>query len=72
LNIKLHKYSLDQLRLAIENSTSLRPVLLKLNVTAYGGNYTVLKKAINHFNIDTAHFIGQAWNKGKSMPASIL
>lgn len=67
--MKLHKYTLNQLRLAIEKSTSLRQVLLKLNVAAYGGNYTVLKKAINHFNLDTAHFIGQAWNKGKSMPA---
>ena len=67
--MKLHKYSLDQLRFAVGCSTSLRQVLIKLNVAAYGGNYIVLKKAIKHFNLNTAHFTGQAWNKGKSMPA---
>jgi len=34
----------------------------------YGGNYQVLKKAINYFELDTSHFIGQAWNKGKTLP----
>lgn len=67
--MKLHKYTLDQLTLAIEDFTSLKQVLLKLNVTAYGGNYTVLKNAIEYFELDTSHFVGQAWNKGKIMPA---
>jgi len=70
--MKLHKYSLEQLRQAIPESTSLRQVLIKLNVAAYGGNYQVLKKAIKHFELDTSHFIGQAWNKGKTMPAKYL
>ena len=66
--MKLHKYSLEQLKQAIPESTSLRQVLLKLNVAAYGGNYLVLKKAIKHFNLDVSHFKGQAWNKGKRLP----
>jgi len=62
--MKLHKYSLKQLKTAFKTSTSLRQVLIKVNVVPYGGNYDVLKKAIKHFNLDTNHFAGQAWNKG--------
>jgi 5-methylcytosine-specific restriction endonuclease McrA len=66
--MKLHKYSLDQLNLAVNESTSLRQVLIKLHVMPYGGNYEVLKKAISHYSLDTSHFTGQAWNKGKKLP----
>ncbi|HVG39096.1 MAG TPA: HNH endonuclease signature motif containing protein, partial [Pyrinomonadaceae bacterium] len=31
----------------------------------YGGNYQVLKKAIQVFNLDTSHFTGKLWNKGR-------
>ena len=66
--MNLHKYTLDQLKQAIKESTSLRQVLIKLNVSPFGGNYDVLRKAIQHFNLDTSHFSGQAWNKGKRLP----
>ncbi len=69
--MKLHKYSLEELKTAIETSTSMRQVLLKVNVVPYGGNYDVLRKALNHFNLDTSHFSGQAWNKGKTLPAKV-
>ena len=65
--MKLHKYSLEQLKQAINESTSLRQTLIKLNVAPYGGNYDILKKAINHFNLNISHFSGQAWNKGKKL-----
>ena len=67
--MKLHKYSLEQLHEAIKKSTSLRQVLMKLKVSPYGGNYIVLKKAINYYQLDTTHFKGQAWNKGQRLPA---
>jgi len=65
--MKLHKYTEQELREAVISTTSMRQVLLQLNVAAYGGNYEVLKKAIEHFNLDTSHFSGQAWNKGKQL-----
>jgi hypothetical protein len=65
--MKLHKYSEDQLRKAVIGSASMRQVLLKLGVASYGGNYDVLRKAIYFFKLDTAHFSGQAWNKGKKL-----
>ena len=69
--MKLHKYSEVQLKEAIKRSTSKRQVLLKLKVSPFGGNYDVLNKAIRFFRLDTSHFIGQAWNKGKKLPPKI-
>ena len=45
----------------------MRQTLIKVNVAPYGGNYDVLRKAIHHFGLDTQHFVGQAWNKGKTL-----
>jgi 5-methylcytosine-specific restriction endonuclease McrA len=65
--MKLHKYSLEELKQAINESASLRQVLIKLKAAPFGGNYETLKKAIKHFNLDVSHFSGQAWNKGKKL-----
>jgi len=67
--MKLYKYTLAQLQSAVRESYSLRQVLIKLDVAAYGGNYAVLKKAIKFYALDTSHFTGQAWNKGETLGA---
>ena len=69
--MKLHKYTEDQLISAVKNATSMRQVLITLNVAPYGGNYDVLRKALDYDHVDTAHFTGQAWNKGKKLPPKI-
>jgi hypothetical protein len=66
--VKLRKYSDNQLREAVKKSASMRQALQILDVAPYGGNYDVLRKAIRYFNLDTSHFVGQAWNKGKILP----
>ena len=66
--MKLHKYSPKQLKDAVRTSTSLRQVLKKLQVAPYGGNYDVLRKAITYYSLETSHFTGQAWNKGRKLP----
>jgi hypothetical protein len=63
--MKLHKYTEQQLRQAISDSSSMRQVLLKLNVAPYGGNYAVLRKAIKVFKLNIDHFTGQGWRKNK-------
>jgi hypothetical protein len=70
-SMKLRKYTKEQLAKAVKESTSKRQVLLKLGVAPYGGNYDVLRKALYHFCIDTSHFTGQAWNKGKQLPPKV-
>ena len=67
--MKLYKYTKSELVEAVSTSTSLRQTLIKLNVAPYGGNYDVLRRAIRHHHLDTTHFKGQAWNKGKKLPA---
>lgn len=66
--MKLHKYTLEQLTIAIKNNISIRQVLLELNVAPYGGNYDTIKKAIIYFKLDTSHFTGQHQSKGKQLP----
>jgi 5-methylcytosine-specific restriction endonuclease McrA len=65
--MKLYKYTEDELRNVIKTSTSMRQVLIKLGVSPYGGNYDVLRKAIKYFDLNTSHFTGQGWNKGKTL-----
>lgn len=60
-----HSYSEQELRDAVKESGSLRQVLQKLNIVAAGGNYETTKKRISLYGIDTSHFHGQLWNKGK-------
>jgi hypothetical protein len=67
--MKLRKYTKSDLINAVAISTSMRQTLVYLDVSPYGGNYEVLRKAIKHFNLDTSHFKGQAWNKGRKLPA---
>ena len=57
--MKLYKYTLTDLEIAIKSSVSLRQVLQLLNIVPAGGNYTTLKKAISFYNLDISHFTGQ-------------
>ena len=63
--MRLRKYSIEQLRAAVADSRSMRQVLSRLNVAPAGGNYDVLRKAIRHWQLDTSHFTGQAWNRSR-------
>lgn len=60
-----HRYTEEQLRSTISESSSLREVLTKLGIVAAGGNYFTLKKRIGKLEIDTKHFTGQANRRGK-------
>jgi 5-methylcytosine-specific restriction endonuclease McrA len=60
-----HKYSVDDLKNAIKDSRSIRQVLDKLGIVPAGGNYQTVKRRIAKYSIDTSHFGGQAWNKGR-------
>lgn len=64
------KYSKSEIAEVVKNSRSKRECLLKMNLTPYGGNYRVLDKYINFYQIDTSHFLGQGWNVNNS-PADV-
>jgi 5-methylcytosine-specific restriction endonuclease McrA len=60
-----HKYTIDQLKEAVKNSTSIRQSLIYLNLNAVGSAYDGINKRIEENGIDTSHFTGQGWAKDK-------
>ena len=57
-------WTIEQLRLAAQTSTSIRQVLQKLGLVEAGGNYAQIKKYLQEHSINTEHFTGKVWNKG--------
>ena len=48
--MNLRKYTLEQLKEAVQTSGSIRQALKKLGVAPYGGNYDVFRKAVEYFD----------------------
>lgn len=64
--MRFNKYTKEQLIEAVKSSTSIRQVLLILNVSPHGGNYRVINNYIEKLQLDTSHFTGQGWNRGQN------
>lgn len=62
--MKKKRWTEQQLREAVRNSTSIRQVLGKLNLKQAGGNYAQIKKYLKFYKINTKHFKGKGWSKG--------
>lgn len=55
---------------AVRNAVSVTGVLRLLGRRIYGGSSALaVKNRIKKLSLDTSHFTGQAWNKGKQFPA---
>jgi hypothetical protein len=59
------KYTKEKLEPIVKESGSFRQVLKKLDLKEAGGNYENIKTRIKAFGIDTSHFHGKLWSKGK-------
>lgn len=59
------KWTEHQLREAVRQSQTVRQVLQRIGLAPYGGNYAVIKRQLNHLRLDTSHFLGQGWRKGR-------
>lgn len=55
----------EEVAKAVAESFSFAEVLRKLNLRAAGGNYDSLRLRIRELGLDTSHFTGQGWSKGK-------
>ena len=64
LVMRRRKWTIEQLRKAVEESFSYRKVLSKIGLIEAGGNYAQVKQYIKEFELDISHFKGKAWNKG--------
>jgi len=59
------KYTKENLTNLVKSVTSIRQLILKLKLKESGGSYAHFKKLIRYYNIDTSHFLGCGWSKGK-------
>lgn len=66
--MRKRNWSLEQLKNAVEESFSIRSVIIKLGLIPAGGNYDVVKRIIAEQKIDTSHFTGMGWKKGNDTP----
>jgi len=59
-----HRYTVEQVQKAVDNSKSIAQVLSVLGIVPAGGNYSTINKFISKNCIDISHFTGMLWNKG--------
>ena len=52
---------------AVKNSQGYAGALRLLNLRPAGGNHEMLKKNISRLNINTSHWTGRLWSKGKNV-----
>lgn len=69
--MKSKKYTAQELINAIQSNKSIRQVLITLGLAPQGGSYATISKAIKKYKIDTSHFTGKGWNKGKSLTPKV-
>jgi hypothetical protein len=64
--MRYQKHTKEQLEIAVKNSESVAGVLRQLGYERYGGgHHTHISNRIEKEKIDTSHFTGQGWSKGK-------
>jgi len=56
---------------AIKKHISIRAVLIEIGLSPKGGNYQTIKNVIKKYNLDTSHFMGMGYLKGKTHNWSI-
>lgn len=57
-----HIRTKEEYEIAIKNAKSIAQALRNLGIKDRGGNYRIIKNAIDKYQIDTSHFTGQGWN----------
>lgn len=57
-----HIRTKEEYEIAIKNAKSIAQALRNLGIKDRGGNYRIIKNAIDKYQIDTSHFMGQGWN----------
>lgn len=62
------KYSTEAITEAVQKSLSVSEVLRRLGARQDGGTHTHITKRIKNLGLDTTHFTGQHFNRGKQPP----
>jgi hypothetical protein len=67
----MQKYTDEQIESACRNSVSMAETMRALGIRQTGGSQSHLTRRIKSAMIDTSHFKGQSWSKGKSLPVRV-
>lgn len=59
------KYTKEKLEPIVLRSKAISEVLRNLGLRQTGSNHYNISNKIKLFKIDTSHFLGQSWNRGK-------
>jgi len=62
----MQKYTDQEFTEAIQNSKSIRQVLIKLGLAPKGGNYKTVHNKCNSLGLSMEHFTGQGYLKGET------
>jgi hypothetical protein len=62
---KHRKYTKEVLEAVVKDAYSISDVLRMLNIQVAGGNHRTIQKYLKIYEIDTSHFTGSLWAKGK-------
>lgn len=65
---KRNRYTRETLEPLIKSSISWAEVCRKVGVLPFTGAQSHIKHMAIKFGIDTSHFLGQGWSKGKKLP----
>lgn len=64
---KYRNYTNEQVIELSKNVKSIAELLRKLGLKSVGGNYYTMHRLIEELKIDTSHWTGAGWNKGKRL-----
>ncbi len=62
------KWDIKKLKYAVEQSFSMRQVIVSLGLVPAGGNYTQVGQTIKDMKLSISHFTGQGWKKNRTFP----
>lgn len=68
---KLRSLTDKRLKEIVSQSTSWRDLMLRIGLNG-GGSFKAVKLKVTSLNIDTTHFTGQGWSKGKTKETKAL
>lgn len=60
------KYTKELLSPIVDESKSFAEVVKKLGLKNSGGNNSHIRKVIKQLGLDTSHFLGQSWSRGRT------
>lgn len=64
---KYREYTNDDVIRICKEVKSLAGLLKELGLKPAGGNYANMQRLIQQLSIDTSHWTGSSWNKGKQL-----